>query len=294
MQLDALISDARRALADLLEATLTAVQEGVSSNLTTAINSAFEDKLAPSLKTSLEKLGKAVGAIHGLAKDGFPEAKQTVLAGVEQLRTLISDNQTALSTAVDSMAQATKEILEKMTEMGKFFNGHVNDLHKHVGGIVGEILHLVKPMPGVVVAVKNLCEKGLAQTAELKKPVMECATVCQDNKQILRRMREELTALAEQMSSLHSKMDSLCEAVAELRERVPERPPLRQPPATAMQTSPPTSSPMPTVQPVHFSIADHLAAPGMAPAQQPLPTGPSPSAEVLLQQAMLLMQQRRH
>ena len=62
---------------------MAAVQEGVGSNLTAAINSAFEDKLAQPLKVTLEKLGKAVGATHGLTKDGFPETKQAVLAGVE-------------------------------------------------------------------------------------------------------------------------------------------------------------------------------------------------------------------
>ena len=292
-QLDALIADARRALADLLEATLAAVQEGVGSNLTAAISSAFEDKLAPSLKTSLEKLGKAIGAVHGLVKDGFPEAKQAVLTGFEQLNQLASDHNAALSKAVDSVAQTIKEALDKMVQLNKTLNGHVDDLHKHIGGTVGEILGLVKPMPGVVATVKNLSEKLLSQLAELKRPIMDTATVCQDNKQILQRMREEVTAMAEQVSSLHGKLDSLAEAVAELRERLPERPPIRQPPttATAMTSAPPqTSSTMPAVQPVHFSIADHLATPAIPQVQQPPPAGPSPSAEVLLQQAMLLMQ----
>ena len=244
-QLDALIADARRALADLLEATMAAVQEGVGSNLTAVINSAFEDKLAQPLKVNLGKLGKAVGAIHGLTKDGFPETKQAVLAGVEQLRTLISDNHAALAAAVDPMAQTSKDLMEKLVAMGRPLNGRVDDLHKHVGGTVGQILHLVKPMPGVVVAVKNLCEKITTQAAELKKPVIDSATICQDNRQILQRMREELTAVAEQLFALHGKIDGLCEAVGDLRDRVPERPPLRTPPATTVQTSPPTASTMP-------------------------------------------------
>ncbi|CAE7471357.1 unnamed protein product, partial [Symbiodinium pilosum] len=117
-RLDALIADARRALADLLEATMAAVQEGVGSNFTAAVNSAFEDKLAQPLKVTLDKLGKVVGAIHGLTKDGFPEAKQAVLTGVEQLRTLISDNHTAHSVAVDSVAQTGKDMMEKLVAMG--------------------------------------------------------------------------------------------------------------------------------------------------------------------------------
>ena len=291
-RLDALIADARRALADLLEATMAAVQEGVGSNFTAAVNSAFEDKLAQPLKVTLDKLGKVVGAIHGLTKDGFPEAKQAVLAGVEQLRTLISDNHTAHSVAVDSVAQTGKDMMEKLVAMGRSLNGHVEDLHKRVGGTVGEILHLVKPMPGVVVAVKNLGEKITAQASELKKPVMDCATMCQDNRQMLQRMREELATVTEQLNNLHGKIEGLSEAVGELRDRLPERPPLRTPPATAVHAGPPAASTMPAVQPVHFSIADHLTAP--VPAQQQPPPGPSPSAEVLLQQAMLLMQQRRH
>ena len=281
-RLNALIADARRALADLLEATLVAVHEGVNNNLASALNDAVENKLAQPLKATLDKLGKLLGAVHALAKDGFPETKQAVVAGVEQLQALLTDNHATLTGGVEAVTKNGQDMMEKLVAMGRSLNGHVDDLHKRLGGAIGELLGLVKPMPGVVVAVKNLCEKITGQIAELKKPAMDTATMCQDNRM-------------EQLSNLHCKLEGLSEAVAELKDRLPERPPQRTPPTTAVQAGSPAPVGMPAVQPLHFSIADHLAPPMPTPmAAQPAPPGPSPSAEVLLQQAMLLMQQRRH
>ena len=293
-RLDALIADARRALADLLEATLVAVHEGVNNNLASALNDAVENKLAQPLKATLDKLGKLLGAVHALAKDGFPETKQAVVAGLKQLQALLTDNHATLTAAVEAVTKNGQDMMEKLVAMGRSLNGHVDDLHKRLGGAIGELLGLVKPMPGVVVAVKNLCEKITGQIAELKKPAMDTATMCQDNRQMLQRTREELATVLEQLSNLHCQLEGLSEAVAELKDRLPERPPQRTPPTTAIQAGSPAPVGVPAVQPLHFSIADHLAPPMPTPmAAQPAPPGPSPSAEVLLQQAMLLMQQRR-
>ena len=292
--LDSLVADTRRALADLLEATLTAVQEGVGHNMATAVSNAFEEKLAPTLKSSLEKwlnsLGKTVNAIPGLVKEGFAEAKQGLASGLENLTQQVTLNQSAL-------LESTSSILEKIVDIGKSFNGHVAELRKHLGGMASETLHLIKPMPGMVVAVKNLSEKCAAQAEEaarvmqeIRTPVIECSTLCLDNRQILQRTREELAALADKVVVVQGKLDSLLEAMEKLSGKV------QPPPPTAVQATGPTSTPptMPTVQPVHFSIADHLAVPGPQQMPPPQQTLTSPSPEMLLQQAVWLLQQRRH
>ena len=237
------------------------------------------------------------------AKGEAEATKKFLLGHTEQFAAAaLHDKLLALEQALQplSLLELIKETAQKAQQKATFAGDNMTEIGKRIGQSTAEIMATIKATPATIVQLKALTEKlnmtmdeTLRLVNEVRAPVIERNSIGNDCQAILSKNREDffpqmqahVLALGSRLEALTATVKQLGESVRSLEQRLPDRPPYRVLPQVAM----PAQSL--AAQPPMFNIADHLG-PHVEPYRTGAGTTSHPTAEMLLQQEIQLMQRR--